>query len=287
MTIRKCAQLFFSLLVAFQIVMEVRSSSSATERGVVSRPDASALTLRVVFSDVDGTLIHYDRGDEKVCKNYEKDASVVKLPPSSTGMRGFLSVQTLHLCKKLRSQQDGICLVLISGMRTSTMMDRIPFLPKADVYCCESGGRIFYPVDPSADSGRVFYPEAYPGATGDDLKPFCLIEDKDWREEMERLSAAGRQGFLGNEIDGGDDFVPLPNRDGRLWRFATYLQQNGVQVDSKSYSTCFRVNKKHQSSDDLFSKLLTDDMHQKYGLARSTNLGCIDFFPATSGKLNW
>ena len=36
-------------------------------------------------------------------------------------------------------------LVLISGMRTTTLFQRLPYLPRADAYVSESGGQIFYP----------------------------------------------------------------------------------------------------------------------------------------------
>ena len=35
--------------------------------------------------------------------------------------------------------------VLITGARTSTLLTRLPFLPAADAYVAENGGRIFYP----------------------------------------------------------------------------------------------------------------------------------------------
>ena len=35
--------------------------------------------------------------------------------------------------------------VLITGARTSTLLARLPFLPAADAYVAENGGRIFYP----------------------------------------------------------------------------------------------------------------------------------------------
>ena len=35
--------------------------------------------------------------------------------------------------------------VLITGARTATLLQRLPFLPSADAYVAENGGRIFYP----------------------------------------------------------------------------------------------------------------------------------------------
>ena len=39
----------------------------------------------------------------------------------------------------------GVKLVLITGARLSTMLTRMAFLPAADAYVCENGGRIYYP----------------------------------------------------------------------------------------------------------------------------------------------
>ena len=42
-------------------------------------------------------------------------------------------------------RQGGIKLVLITGARVSTLLQRMAYLPAADAYICENGGRIFYP----------------------------------------------------------------------------------------------------------------------------------------------
>ena len=53
--------------------------------------------------------------------------------------------------------------VLITGARTSTLLTRLPFLPAADAYVAENGGRIFYP--------DTTLPTAMP-----------LAEDSKWRK---------------------------------------------------------------------------------------------------------
>ena len=90
-----------------------------------------------VFSDIDGTLVHYP-----VDLSKEDNSLLIHLPPSKTGTRGVISRKTLYLCQKLRS--NGTPLILVSGMRTTTLFQRMPYLPTADAYVCESGGRIFY-----------------------------------------------------------------------------------------------------------------------------------------------
>lgn len=76
-------------------------------------------------------------------------------------------MKTLQDLARLRSQ--GVLLVLITGARSATLLQRLPFLPQADAYVCENGGRIFYAGSP--------LPTACP-----------LTEDMAWRTS---LSAAG------------------------------------------------------------------------------------------------
>jgi hydroxymethylpyrimidine pyrophosphatase-like HAD family hydrolase len=62
-----------------------------------------------------------------------------------------------------------VLLVLITGARSATLLQRLPFLPAADAYVCENGGRIFY--------------------SGSELPTACpLTEDMEWRKS---LTAAG------------------------------------------------------------------------------------------------
>lgn len=53
--------------------------------------------------------------------------------------------------------------MLITGARTSTLLTRLPYLPAADAYVAENGGRIFYP--------DTTLPTAMP-----------LAEDSKWRK---------------------------------------------------------------------------------------------------------
>ncbi|KAL3915588.1 MAG: hypothetical protein SGARI_008152 [Bacillariaceae sp.] len=85
-----------------------------------------------------------------------------------------------------------------------------------------------------------------------------------------------------------EDVVPVHDRKGALWDFARILQdQHGLILDTTSYSTCFRVNKKHQSAEsNSFATLMQGDLSVPPGLDVSTNLGCVDIYPAASGKRN-
>ena len=119
----------------------------------------------------------------------------------------------MALCNELRTNK-GVKLVLVTGARTSTLLSRLPYLPKADVYCTESGGRIFYPtsnVDDGCclggenDDGSqhfTYTPVNYSGRNikeDENLQSFGLREDMTWRKRME-LGGAGIESYSGNNI---------------------------------------------------------------------------------------
>lgn len=238
--------------------------------------------IAVVFSDVDGTLVHYDDDNASNLASSEEGNQILQLPPSATGMRGVISSRTLRQCSEIRRR--GTKLVLVSGMRTTTLLNRLPFLPKADVYCSEGGGRIFVAV-----RGTEYEPAVFDGATGDDLLPFGLKEDDAWREKMSKEDAAGPDGYpSGLGLSDSDEGPPsISQRRGLLWSHARALEARGFVLDDRGYSTCFRVNRKHQ--DDQHGSDAYDALAREVppvGLATSTNLGCIDFYPEDSGKKN-
>lgn len=263
-----------------------KMTTTVHQHGAVDR-NAVTTRVEVVFSDLDGTLIHYpDCPDGLVRKEVAR--SIMKLPPSSTGMVGVISSQTLCLCNDIR--RSGAKLVLISGMRVSTLFKRLPYLPKADAYCCEAGGRIFFPVSVQTTGSFRVAPQPYEGAQPGDLEPFSLAEDMDWRQGMDSLHAAGKDGFVGHELKDGMEArhaIPLNRRNGILWSHARALEAVGFVVDITDYSTCFRVNRKHQSEEVNFDSLVDGTIRHPTELVMSTNLGCVDFYPASSGKKNW
>lgn len=276
--------------------------------------------VKIIFSDIDGSLIHYPKGDHLTAlppSEDDEDNKIISLPPSATGMQGVISSKTLSLCRDLRDNK-GVKLVLVTGARTSTLLNRLPYLPKADAYCTESGGRIFYPTNVDCCHGQevnqfTYTPIEYSGSNIEtDLQSFGLSEDMTWRKRME-VGGAGTEAYDGNEIlsnrcDGVseddeclleqyesiqgfpivEDEVPIDQRRGPLWDYANQLVKvEGFVLDTKSYSTCFRVNKKHQTNEKFGALLAGDIAHPEMTISKSTNLGCIDFFPAISGKQNW
>ena len=249
--------------------------------------------IRIVFSDVDGTLVHYPDSIISDSDAHNNGNRILKLPASATGMQGIISSRTLAMCQDLREQ--GVKLVLVSGMRTSTLLKRLPFLPKADAYCSEAGGRIFMLRDDN-DRKQLSYsvtPESFDGADTNLLEPFEIVEELECRQKLEDQRAAGTDGYSGAELDlESSDQVPIPieNRAGSLWEFARKLEAKGYVLDTKGYASCFRVNRKQQTSvsDEDFDRLLRGEVLPcPLELATSTNLGCIDYYPMASGKKNW
>jgi hypothetical protein len=276
-----CLFLFFASFIS-TVSASTPSIAAAPIMENVIPPGDSEKDILVVFSDLDGTLVHYPK---KLPKS-ERHNALLKLPPSTTGMRGIVSSKTLSLTQDIRKK--GAKFVLVSGMRTSTFLNRVPFLPRADAYCTEAGGRIFYPVKQDVE-GFVVKPQKYDGCTPEDMAPFSLVEDMEWRAKME--SVCGNYGLSNlKELSLNPSKIPdLNERDGLLWDFARHLTAKGYVLDLAGYSSCFRVNQKQQTtiSDDDFAALSNGELSAWDGLGKSINLSCVDFYPAGSGKKNW
>jgi hypothetical protein len=166
----------------------------------------------------------------------------------------------------------------------------LPYLPRADAYATEAGGRIFYPTDDRSEGGAYeVKPLKYDGAQMDDLKLFGLVEDLEWRQQLEAQAGNFYSLSLPDMAADSKNVPDLSERDGLLWDFARLLISNGYVLDMKGYSACFRVNKNQQTfaTDEEFEALLRGDIKPFSGLATSVNLSCIDFYPALSGKKNW
>lgn len=218
----------------------------------------------VLFSDLDGTCVHY-QGDypfditppltnnnisshcwQATFQNDFSKSQVLVLPPSSSGSQGIISEKTIQLFQGIRSK--GVKLVLISGCRASTLFERLPFLPQADAYVCESGGRIFFPSYTLETACRI-------------------VEDFEWRSAHQSTT-----GPLNQEA------IPPAQRQGTLWQqYALMAAEGEYQLDARSYTTAFRVKKKDRKENWNIPPLLT-------GLSYSMNLGAVDIYPSASGK---
>lgn len=282
---------------AHQTIMSLTGGSSTTHNELVNLGSITSDSMsneepNIIFSDVDGTLVHYPHQVDSLSE--DENNRMLFLPPSSTGMKGVISSKTLQLCQAFRRNPNSK-LILISGMRTQTFIKRLPFLPKADAYATEAGGRIFYPVTNLHNyTGSTIQPEPFDDATDEDLVAFGLVEDMEWRSRMSRDDAAGLDGYMGDSMDmflnktRGTNVIPLEERKGNLWNFAKELYSQGFVIDHKGYASCFRINWNQQNkvSKEDFDSLSTLDVSMN-GLGTSVNLGCIDFYPIDSGKKNW
>lgn len=236
---------------------------SSTTRPCV--PTSVALTTRHrPPPDLDGTIVHYQDGDtftwtavsgddRTVLAQFASDprpTPALLLPPTTSGARGVISRRTIELFAALRAL--GVKVAFISGCRVSTLLQRLPFLPAADAYVCESGGRIFYPDDS--------LPTALP-----------IKEDMEWRRS--HTAAAAPE---------ADHLAPLDRATCQpaapLWQQYRILADAGLKLDALNYTTAFRVKVgreewlAHHAAD-----LLPD-------LAVAENLGAVDIYPVTSGK---
>ena len=263
---------------------------------------SSSSCKMAVFSDIDGTLVHYPPAQVMQQDIDDNKNDLLYLPPSKTGQRGVISSKTLRLCQQLRN--EGVPFVLVTGARSTTLFQRLPYLPRADAYVSESGGRIFYPnssvndmVDGMVD-GVLVHPQPYEGCPSSDLEPFTLVEDLLWRNEISNLDCAGTDGYsILAPRAGSDGFstltppTPIDQRSGKLWAHARNLQKKGFFLDSSGYATAFRINRKHQEDDiastfDEFLEQCNNREAVPEELGCSTNLGCVDFYPKMSGKKN-
>ncbi|KAL3148732.1 hypothetical protein ABBQ38_014143 [Trebouxia sp. C0009 RCD-2024] len=238
-----------------------------TPTGTVKPMLPKRTSFKVCFCDIDGTLVHNPTAEAEWvaitgrsvppgCFTYVERATgeqhkVLRLPPTSTGSQGVISIKTLTKLDRLR--KGGVRLVLITGARLSTFLTRMAFLPAADAYVCENGGRIFYP--------NAAAPVAFP-----------IGEDMNWRQRH-------------NETVGPPDTDGRPplERPGTLWDLYRQLDADGWSLDASSYTTNFRVKANSGKTPDDIANVVNS---LQPGLTSSYNIGKADFYPVTSGKRN-
>lgn len=158
---------------------------------------------------------------------------------------------------------DTIRLVYVTGARTATLSNRLPFLPAADAYVCENGGRIFYPRDPSDVDARPTLED--------------LVEDDGWRRVHDPAV-----GPSSNQAQAPE------SRTGPLWALYCRLVAEGWSIDTNSYYTGFRVRlTKPQEEIEALKQAIQagqvpEDPQQL--LTCTFNLALLDVYPKTSGK---
>lgn len=252
-----------------------------------------------------GTLVHYYEGGAEP----PGPPNVLPLPASATGRMGRISLETLQLAARVRS--SGSRLVLVSGTRYSTFVNRLPFLPRADAYVIENGGRVFYPKEAVSQGGEAKQADgntesdsAGSSAVGDPAltghPAAALTEDLKWREQMESVTGPAAQ-----------DVKDPTDREGPLWDLYRRAVAEGFEVDTNTYYTMLRIkvktgNSKKRSRDaaeggdggeeeqggeeeeekggEAAMKRLLDSLPP--GLLVVTNFGMVDICPERSGKHN-
>lgn len=217
--------------------------------------------LRAIFSDLDGTLVHFPAWFEKhgskiisrdegakraVCESPTGETRDCRLLPSSTMGDGLVSERSAELVQQLRS--EGILFVIVTAARKSTLMERWPLLPDSDVYCCETGSRVYL------HDGTL---------------------DAEWASRFEHVC-----GPLERELD-------VDSRPEPLWQFFRLLRTKvpGLKCDSRSYYGCFRVDTKDDAAIDAALRACINE-ELPTGVDWAMNLGKYDFYPKVSGKGN-
>lgn len=223
---------------------------------------------KVLFSDLDGTLIHYpndfqeyativredrERGTATLRYNasgVERDCVVLS---SLTGGDGYLSLRTIGLVDKLRS--IGVVFAIITGARSSTYEKRRSRLPNADYEFYENGGR----------------------------KLVKGVLDATWTDTFEKEIGpiADRTSIVATGL-------PKPEeRQGTLWELYNVLSKDGWILDARDYSTNFRVDvKKTEGKEERDLHAVLNAELGSRGLSSSYNLGKADVYPKGSGKAN-
>lgn len=215
---------------------------------------------------------------------------------------GHISLETLKLAAKLRSTDAR--LVLVSGTRYSTFANRLPYLPRADAYVIENGGRIFYPKEAVPDVGDNGDEKTVPAASavGDPSltghAASALEEDLEWRKRMEGVTGPSSQ----------DDRAP-DLRTGPLWDLYRRAVSEGFVVDTDTYYTMIRIKVVAGGSGSSSTRSGGQDEEEEEegrggqpkggekamkrlltslppGLRVVTNFGMVDICPEGSGKHN-
>lgn len=223
--------------------------------------------VHVLFSDLDGTIVHYPKEFNEYADIVEEDdvTQTAKIKykhsgelrecvvlTSMTGGKSYLSVKTKQLIETLRDL--GVCFVIITGARSSTYIARKAKLPPADYEFFENGGRML-------KDGRL---------------------EPTWTDQF-----ANQIGPVLDRTEILPDLPPPEQRQGSLWSLYNILLNDGWKIDSRHYVTNFRVdvNKSTGKTADDFKAVVARELSAR-NLASSFNLGKADIYPDSSGKAN-
>lgn len=233
----------------------IRLESRSDHRGEMG-------SAAILFSDIDGTLVHYPKEFSEYADIVNEDGirALVRYRTgeerecvvlgSLTGGKAYMSTRTSALIGELRGL--GTKVALVTGARTSTYLRRRALLPVVDYEIFENGGRLLHDGKTDATWGARFIDAIGNGATSDALQP---------------------------------ELAPPAQRSGELWRCYEELASDGWNLDARDYVTNFRVRTGGERSDEMFERTVVPTLAAR-GLASSFNLGKADVYPAMSGKAN-
>jgi hydroxymethylpyrimidine pyrophosphatase-like HAD family hydrolase len=241
------------------------TSSVAAAPSTLCAPTAPQPEVKVLFCDLDGTLVHYPKDFQEYASLISEDEATgtaivryssgeeraCQVLSSMTGGKAYISTATLELVGRLRSL--GVLFVIITGARASTYAQRRPRLPPADFEFFENGGRML-------DDGALV-PE--------------------WTDGFE-----AQVGYIADRTALVAAHLPPPElRQGSLWELYRKMTRDGWIVDARDYTTNFRVDvskTKGKTSND-FQGAIEGELDVR-GLKTSFNLGKADIYPMDSGK---
>ncbi len=248
----------------------------------------STTSMKIIFSDIDGTLAHYEKHFKAYAKVrrskngkifYEdKTTKIVReciALPTLTSGDAYISQRTLELIGKIRSH--GVLFALISGARTTTFIQRMKMLPEVDIAIAENGGKIYERKDGDMLKNVASLLDCLsmtaPKQSGRRAKRVSLKLDKDWIKTFEKITG---------EIPSNK---PPEKRNGVLWNTYKKLKDQGYKVDAKGYDTAFRVHLEESVNKSL-DQIQSIIQNFPKTITVRKNLGKIDFYPTLSGKGN-
>lgn len=228
-------------------------------------PKMHSPSAAVVFSDVDGTLVHYPKHFSEyadiVSTNEDEGTAVIRYKEtedereclamvSKTGGTSYISKRTLDLVAQLRRLD--VTFVIITGARASTYEKRRPRLPVADFEFYENGGR-------KLRNGKL---------------------DPEWSDAFVDIV-----GHIPDREAISPIMPPYSERKGILWRLYEKLLSDGWNIDANDYTTNIRVDvaRSEGKTPEDFASLIESHVKPN-NLSSSFNLGKADIYPAASGK---
>ena len=189
----------------------------------------SAVALYVV-SDLDGTLVFYNNAShhpQHGSHGSSHDAVTLELPASSTGRIGRISLFSFNLLTEIERLLPSRRLIIASGARASTVLQRARLLPQFTYLICENGGRIF---ERDKENASVF------------------VEDLDFARRHFKQGCDYESGLA------------------ELNQFADMCRARGLEVDGNGYVTMFRIRCRSREEEEYVIASLPSALRHTFNL---------------------